>query len=131
MHRIILFAANFALVLSLAPLANAQTAKHPVQDLIERKNLPIRQVDPSNKDPSITRENLDDNYIVPNLAGQNVNRIGFDSTLSRRSRGFTAKVSEEKNSTGLPKGQILSQSPKAGTQLRKPGEILLVVSSGR
>lgn len=113
--------------MSAASVALAQTDLSPRKINSERMTHPARPMDSNPKDQSITRENIQEEVYVPNLIGQNVNRIGFANGLKR---GFSAKVSEEKGGTGLPKGQILSQSPKAGSQIRKPTEILLVIASG-
>jgi hypothetical protein len=126
-----LLLATTALIVTCTAFAQGEI--NPSKISQDRKNHTVRTVNPEagSIDPSITRENLTEEVYVPNLIGQNVNRMGFANDLSRRSRGFSAKVSEEKDGTGLAKGQILSQSPKPGTQLRRATEIQLVVASGR
>ncbi|HEX5593129.1 MAG TPA: PASTA domain-containing protein [Solirubrobacterales bacterium] len=44
-------------------------------------------------------------------------------------RGLTASVSEEESS--LPKGQVISQSPSAGTEVEPGSSVTIVVSSGK
>jgi eukaryotic-like serine/threonine-protein kinase len=62
---------------------------------------------------------------VPVLVGSQ-RRAAVESI---RSRGLTPSVSEEENAA--PKGQVLSQSPSAGSEVEPGSTVTLVVSSGK
>jgi len=62
---------------------------------------------------------------VPVLVGSQ-RRAAVESI---RSRGLTPSVSEEENAA--PKGQVISQSPSAGSEVEPGSTVTLVVSSGK
>ncbi|HET7508978.1 MAG TPA: PASTA domain-containing protein, partial [Solirubrobacterales bacterium] len=62
---------------------------------------------------------------VPVLVGSQ-RRAAVESI---RSRGLTPSVSEEENAA--PKGQVISQSPSAGSEVEPGAAVTLVVSSGK
>lgn len=67
---------------------------------------------------------------VPNLIGKDPKdpQVVKDEL---RGTGFTVIVSGSKKSETVPKGAVISQTPKENTEAQKAGVILVIISDGR
>lgn len=63
---------------------------------------------------------------VPDVTGQSES----SASSQLRSSGFTVGASNQVYSDTVPKGQVISQAPAAGTQRKKGDQVLLTVSRG-
>ncbi|RYZ89705.1 MAG: PASTA domain-containing protein [Proteobacteria bacterium] len=73
---------------------------------------------------------VDNNMIfAPNLLERNaLDKVKINDYLI--GSGWTVKIVGEKKSKSAPKGSILSQDPVEFTEVKKNGEIKVIVSSG-
>jgi hypothetical protein len=67
---------------------------------------------------------------VPNLIGKDPKdpQVVKDEL---RGTGFTVIVSGLKKSSSVPKGAVISQTPKENAEVQKPGVILVIISDGK